>query len=623
MVLSIIKKLWAREGTRAAIILLFVLNVAFLPCIWGSRTLLASARDAASIMPDGAWAGRHKTPAFPKTLDEGVPGYMTEPWFKLIGRQYTVEKNAPLWNPYQAFGMPLAANMESQPFYPLTIALSLNLTPRTYNFYILLRLFIAGFCMYLYLRLFAGFLPAVAGGITTMLAGYYVLYLTMQQTSVEILLPAALLAGEYLLRRHGFKSTFWFAIVTFLALVGGMPESSFILLTFVFVYLLFRVVWDPLLRPQWQRHAAYCCIGSIAGFLLSAILLLPFVEFLRLSFDSHQPANLGGTLTGLVHDHLDSSILTYVFPLIKGPPNNTVFAGVRNYAGVIALFLTVAAVIGAIRHRDKDGFLRPLTFFSVVAIVVALLKRYGFEPLNSLGALPILRLIGFPKYDELVVSICFSILCAIGLERIVRRQVSLRQQGLACAFIFLLFAVSAAAMHPVIQHEILVGHVRRAIPYWSLGLAGCLLIALAVIIWVGGRGRNESGIPLTIASLLTVEMLLSFIAPVYYIYNSLPTMKSDPYAGAPYIDALKKQTGGIERIFCRDGVLFPDWASAFQLPDIRDVGAMYYVKYFDFLHAFLPVNPAATDGELSNRFNGAGEYAFRDRFRSGCYSYRR
>ncbi len=607
-------KLWARESVRAALILLFILNVAFLPCIWGNRTLLASARDAASIMPDGAWAGTHETPAFPKTLDEGVPGYMTEPWFKLIGHQYLTEKNAPLWNPYQAFGMPLAANMESQPFYPLTIALSFDLTPRTYNWYILLRLFIAGFCMYLYLRLFVGLLPALAGGITAMLAGYYVLFLTMQQTSVEILLPAALLTGEYLLRKGGFKSTFWFAIVTFLVLVGGMPESSFILLTFLFVYLLFRVTCDPELRPRWWRHAVYFCVGSVAGFLLSALLLLPFIEFLRLSFDLHQPANLGGTLTGLAHDQLDSSIVTYLFPLIKGPPNNTVFAGVRNYVGVIALFLAIVALIGAVsRRRDRDGFLGRLTFFAWAAVLAALLKRYGFPMLNNLGALPMFRLIGFPKYDELVVSICFSILCAIGMERIVRRHVSFAQQGVACAITSLIALVAAMAVRPVIHDEILSGHVRRAIPYWSQGLAGFLLVALALAIHTSrNRGARILTFPASIVSLLTVEMLLGFIAPVYYVFNSLPTVKSDPFMGAPYIDVLKKQTGGIDRVFCRDGVLFPDWGSAFQLPDIRAVGAMYYIKYFAFLHAFLPVNPAATDGELSNRFNGAGDYAFSD-----------
>ncbi len=160
---------------------------------------MASAQDAPSIVHDGAVAGQPADSHFSKVADPGGAAWQIEPWFAFIRNQYR-DGAVPLWDPYQAYGEPLAANMQSQPFYPLTLALSLHLTPRTYNFFILLRLFVAGIFTYFYLRMFVSFMPAIAGGIASMLTGYYIIYVTMPHLSVEILTPAVLLAGEYLLR---------------------------------------------------------------------------------------------------------------------------------------------------------------------------------------------------------------------------------------------------------------------------------------------------------------------------------------------------------------------------------------------------------------------------------------
>src|SRR4051794_32343185 len=99
-----------REVVRAALVLLAILHVCFFPCIWGNRTLLESSQDCPSILPSAAWAGSAVDKlTFSKVLDQAAPAWQTEPLFKLIGQEYLVEKKAPLWNPYQGFGVPLAA----------------------------------------------------------------------------------------------------------------------------------------------------------------------------------------------------------------------------------------------------------------------------------------------------------------------------------------------------------------------------------------------------------------------------------------------------------------------------------------------------------------------------------
>jgi hypothetical protein len=159
-------KLLRREGFWASIILLGLLELTFFPFTLGNKTFLESARDVSSVLPQGAWGGPPGGPTFTRVLDPGPGAWVSEPLLELIRRNYTEERILPFWNPYQAYGSPLAADMQSQTFYPLTVAVFLHHTLRSYNFYILLRLFVAGICAYLYIRLFVSFIPALAAGVT-------------------------------------------------------------------------------------------------------------------------------------------------------------------------------------------------------------------------------------------------------------------------------------------------------------------------------------------------------------------------------------------------------------------------------------------------------------------------
>jgi len=261
------RKILKSETFYASAILLAVLNICFFPCAWGNRTLLASAQDAPSIFPTGAWAGtavssKHE---ISQTLDNRGPAFLGEPWLALAHYQYVHEHVFPLWNPYQVFGHPLAANQESQPAYPLTLAVLLHVAPRSYNCYLHSPLFLADICCYLYLRFFVSFWPAVGGGVSAMLAGYYLLFISMPQLSVEVLVPASLLAAECLVRKTNHISLVGFSVLILLVFLGGMPESALLLLCFLCVYLLFRIVSDPDLRSHIGRLLVRLTTASIAG----------------------------------------------------------------------------------------------------------------------------------------------------------------------------------------------------------------------------------------------------------------------------------------------------------------------------------------------------------------------
>ena len=101
---SMIKATAHAEGFRAIAVLIGVLHVAFFPSIWGDRTLLASSKDAPSIMPTGAWAGPPSPFIISRSVDAAAGGAKGEPNLSLLRYQCLHERVVPLWDPYQAYG---------------------------------------------------------------------------------------------------------------------------------------------------------------------------------------------------------------------------------------------------------------------------------------------------------------------------------------------------------------------------------------------------------------------------------------------------------------------------------------------------------------------------------------
>ena len=587
-----------REWGIAVAVLMLALHLCFFKAIWGNRTLLQSARSVPTIVVEGAWAGSPSAPKRGQMLDMGASAWQSEPWFALIGRQFWKEKTLPLWNPYQGFGRPFAANMESQPFYPLTTLLSLHVTPRTFTWYLMLRLLVAGICGFGFLRMLVSFVPALAGAVACMFAGYLILYLNLTHISVEVLSPAALWAAECLIRKPGYKSMAWFAAVILLVFLGGMPESAFLLFLFVYSYIVVRIFSQPAALGIRKRQIGYLSAATVAGLCLSAFFLLPFFEFLHHSFNIHQ----SGMQDGLLHDKLNASFLGYLVPLAFGPPQT--LRDLRNYFGVIGFFLMCVAAAGSWRRKRAGSTatdpLIAITWFAWAVILFVWLKRYGVPGVNQLGMLPVFRLVLFAKYLEPIQSFAVAILIAIGLERLLRRQVTARAQIIAwIATCTLLVSIWFAAPTAV------PASVFRAAPgvkIFAFGLAAGLLLLLALCLW-----RRKFALA---AALVGIEFTCCYVVPAYHIFGSLPRRNQNPYLGAPYIDYLKQHAGS-DRIFAENGLLTPNWASAFNLFDIRDLNGLYIDRYFPFLNAFFP-NAANMDlgPDLKGSFRAWPIYRF-------------
>ena len=604
----------AKGSITAALFLALILNLAFFSALWGNKSLMLSSRDAASVMPAGAYHQEHYTRQIGRTPDPGAPAWTIEPWLKIVAGQYWQDHTVPLWNPYAAYGKPLAAAQQAQPFYPLAFLLSLHVSPRAYNFFLIARLFVGGLLMFLFARLFLEFLPSLAAAVTFMLSGYFIVFINMPHLSVEVLAPGVLLTFERILRGNCWLAVSTAAVMIFCASVGGMPESLFLVISYGTVYFLFRLFAEREFRKRPVSRLMKLGVALGLGFGASAFVLLPFAELARLAHDTHQVANLHGEQIGLAADSNFKAIALYLLPTLFGSIGNTTFFSaetggtmMRAYWGMIPCLFAVTAICRSFCARDPlyPKTWRRLTVFFAVSLTLMLLKRFGSPAINWIGELPIADMVIFPKYDEPLMAFGVSMLTGIGFALVAERRLRPYYFPLAAILLTLLMLGLASLALPVVLP--LTAH-------WFIyygTLAAGVLVVLGALNWYAitaqpalVRWRMPG-----LLGLLTAELFANFVLPTFYLLNTLPSQASNPYQGAPYLGFLQTTDRDYSRVFGREGDLYPNWAGAFRLADVRSLDAMEYRPYSRFIRNFLlkPGDEARVSGELADRFTGSGD----------------
>jgi hypothetical protein len=603
----------AKENVQAVFILLVLLNIFFFPFIWGNKTLLLSARHAASIMPGGA-ASDAPPLNLQRTFDPGGPAWGLEPMLGVTRHAYLEEKMFPLWNPYNGYGAPLAAAMQWQALHPLTVLLSLDPTPTTFALFLVARLLIAGIFSYLFLRLFVPHLPALAGGVAYMFTGYFIIYLNMFHVTVEMMLPAVFYSFELLYRRFDARILSLCSVMVFLSIIGGAPESTFLVLVFGYLYFLYRTATGPTAGAGFMKQIGRLALVNILGFGLAALQLLPFLEFIARGLSLRTVAMSPGLVSPIVWREL----LGYLVPLVEGPPlSNVGTVGVYGYFGMTATVLAVLEVATWIRERRTRPAMASaaLVPFFAVAVVLLILKRVGVWPAQGIGYLPFFRIIVLHKYLEPLIAFGVAVLCAFGFSRVVGNRLHAKTAVIALGIVLAMFLSGCLAF----LHDAATGwHYASMFFEWTA--AGLLVfLVVAIILLAAIRKRSEgssadtgrkqlfSGAPLLVC--LAGELLLIFIYPMFY-GNKQPDKRANPFSGSPYISWLQQRDPKTFRIFARDGFLVPNWSGVFGLSDIRNLDAIYEKKYLFFVRAFFA--PQVPGPDLFDRFTGMTlDYSFR------------
>jgi Bacterial membrane protein YfhO len=596
-----------RDARWLAMCLSALLLLAFSPFLVGPFTLLASASDAPSLYATGA--APEPAPVRPlKELDPGGADWQSEAWLQIEHDALFVDHRIPWWDPYDGYGHPFAAAQPQQPFYPLTLLAAVHPSPRVWDAYVVARLFVAGIFAGLFVLFYGGRFGALAAALATSFSGYYLLYYAMPHLSVETLFPAMLWGTEWLVRRPGLKPAAVLGIVIGMLHLGGMPESTAVAVGAAFLYLLLRVRTSAPATLPFARIAIFLG-ANVLGAGIGAIMLIPFLEFLPQAFDTHRTT---GAPFGLGYDpiSLSRAWLQRLAPLSYGPPWNSLveasgngFSGLRGWFGAAVAAGALIALFDAARPvRERLRTAGPTVALSVLALG-ALAKSIGAPWINWIGVLPVLRLIIFPKYTEVIIDVSVAILCGLGIaafERSIRPKpwVSIAAVASVAFALTLGFRDALGAITPTARVTFL---------YFSVGVAAASLLAVLAIVRLR---RAQTYAAALLVSVVCLEVIGNYYAPMYAHFANVPRASRNPYAGAPYVTAVRGMNHDALRVLGIGGPLWPSWSGAMRLDDPAALDAVTPRRYFTFLTAFLKQrNPAAVD-DLVNRFDTTSDPSF-------------
>jgi hypothetical protein len=598
------------EGIQAVLLLLLFLSAVFFPALFGGKTLLCSAWSA-SVTPQGAYTDPPSTTHHAISPDPGAPAWQSEAWVKIISQQYWKEGRLPLWNPYSAYGTPFAAAMQPQPFYPPMAALSLHATPFTYNLFIVARLFLAGLLTFFFVRLFLPYAASLFAAFVFTLNGYFIMYLDMPHLSVEVMLPAILLAFELLVRLRSWITIAASAVAISLSLVGGMPESSFLVIAFGCLFFLYRFIFAHEAAGRRLKLSYSFALAVILGFALSAVQLAPFLEFMRNAHDTHQATNIGADIPGPISDpNWQLFSITYLLPGLLGSVLMSAFgndwSGVRGSWGILPTLFAIAALVNLVlRQSASPSARKSLTLFFFLVLVFFLFKRFGSPVVNWIGYLPVANLVLFVKYEEPLMAFCIAVLAGIGLSIVVGTRNGPQALKRAVVVLLAILGLMIFFWWPVL-------HARRdaVVGFYSAIFVALFAVGCAVfLLQLTPQFPRARWLSWSLAGLLCAELFFDFAYPNFYHGKLAPADKYDPYAGAPYIAFLQQRNKNYDRVFGRDGILYPNWAGVFDLMDVRDLDAMYSRRYLNFIRSFLLRldDTARVHGDLADRFTGTGD----------------
>ena len=559
------------EYVRAAILLVILLIVFFYNVVFFNATLMTSSF-MAGTMPNGPYG--YILERVPHVVaDPAASAWHYEPSFVLASNIYR-SGDLPLWNPYMALGTPFAADMQSAVFFPLNWIV--YFMPKPYfwdaiDFILIIRLFIAGFFMYCFMRAIeVNRYGSFASAVAFMFNGYFILYINMSHMNVETLVPVLLFTFEKLVKAQNVKYTIIAGIAVALSILGGMPESTLFVLFLAVLYYFYRVYFKIKVEKNLtiKKYACSLLSAFLLGGLLSALLTFPFIEFLNRSWNSH-PQIVGLGHNPFMYDTI-SIIVPYFFGwILKYWPSQIIALA---YVGILTFFFALCA------FSKKNENKRVSLFFAGFAVFY-LLKAYGFPIINWIGYLPLFNVSIFPKYSFPEFAFSLAVLAGIGIQNIYDNKVNFTKSIILSSIIILILGIFLN-----FNMDSLISSNNKWSFYffnpitWVFAMVGFAVFVILVvnILFLVKRCRiiNSQKLAMLLILLLIFEMFV-------YVPHFRP-QRYDPFTPPPYIQFLKNDTD-LYRVIGIEDVLYPNTASAYGIYDIRQLDALYVNRYMSFI----------------------------------------
>jgi hypothetical protein len=501
-------------------------------------------------------------------VDRGSGAWVITPWAQVTHREYA-HARWPLWNPFEGVGEPLAGNLQSGVFDPLLLAVDLHPTTRVWDLTYLFVFALGAVATYGFLRVLGiGILGSVTGAGAFTMCGFFAMDAGNGFVRVYAYLPLLFLTVELVARSSRLRWVAGMGAAVAGSIVAGMPESTFFVIAAAGGY----AAYCAIRRPAGDRLPVLfrLACATVFGLALASPLLLLFVQYLPLSFNTHGVAV--GSRTGAT-----GALLYWLVPFANGYPTMPRVPGFQYDRGWCG---AAAATLGAVAAAAPKAMRRFGGWFFLVLSVVLLAKNHNVRYFQWIGNLP-----GFNRSDSIafappLIGFGVAVLAAIGIHALATGDVRWRRLVVAATGLGIVVALLLTPNRPVL-----------AAAHGSLARRSAVLaITGASVAFLAGLGasvvRNCRRIRLAAAALAA----LAVVAELYLLFpQAIFAPRSDPFRPPPWLALIPAASQGqpAPRVFGYDDVLYPDTAGVFGLQDIRTLNGLYVSRYATFLKHFI------------------------------------
>ncbi|MBI1974806.1 MAG: YfhO family protein [Parcubacteria group bacterium] len=558
--------------------------------------------------------------AIPLYLNDSVYGFsgVRTPWVgdgwapQAVTRPYTVEvvrmlreRTLPFWTPYAGAGQPLLANMASGMYNPLRLVYFFFFnSARAFDFFILIRLVLMGFGLFLFLRrLGLTRIPSFFGGAAFMFSGFFITNLTIWFNDIYATIPFVLYGIESYFQLRLRKYVFLTGILTGLMILESHPEVTFFGFLLIGAYFLWRAYGEERSLFRVTGHLKVLGAVFVIGLLIAAPMISDVFTLFREGYSVHRPPVVESSI-GRVTYPLYSLLHFFVSPSMFyeiGVAGQIYAREAVPYVPYFGIVVLVFALLYAFLRPQHKG-----AVFFYVPIAFVILKLWGIPPISWLGSIAPFSYFYWHRMFGLV-ALSFAVLAAFGYESL-KTKMELPKQWfyVVVAIPFMLVVVSMVFPGQFSRHYIPVFDFAKhgaelnallgALPSWlstfiAIFISKGVYITAVIFLWVTVAYLLTSGLVVryvkTRSSAVYTTLLVLLLVELWMY---MPKIRDgfqpwDPYANpAPYVsvlqEAAKKDTF---RIIATDNTFSPHLGDFFRIQDFRTGPAAYPKRYWSFM----------------------------------------
>ncbi|HEU5169687.1 MAG TPA: hypothetical protein VFU46_04065 [Gemmatimonadales bacterium] len=446
--------------------------------------------------------------------DQYVAGY----GFRVWGAEYFREHGSiPQWNPYMFGGLPFVAAQHGDVFYPTAWLRWILPVDTAMNLSFAGHLLLAGAAMYALLRaLRLGWSGAVVGGIAYQLTGIVASLVKPGHDGklyVSALAPLVFLALVRAVRQERWWGYGLLALTVGLCMLSPHYQMTYYLLVAGGLWTLWLATRDPE-RPvgrRWYVPVGLSLAAVVLGVAIAAIQVVPFLAYIP--FSPRAPGGPSGgweyaTAFSLPPEELLTTLLPQFNGVLEGYWGRNFFKLHTEYLGAPVVLLA------ALGWGDRGR--RPLLVATgAIAALFLLVALGGHTPFYRLWyeVMPMMTKVRAPGMAFLLVALPVSLWAGIGVDRLLRADVSRRALGIGAGVlggIALLGAVGAlqplaTVLAPAEQAERVAANA-DALRAGAVRLLA-IVVATAAVLFAVARGRlRGAGAAGALAALVAADL---------------------------------------------------------------------------------------------------------------------